>query len=184
MTFEIDVNGRTRVVSVEAVGDTTHDGGRFRVTIGERAPGSLADLIEPVAHLLDARRTRHGVSFIYDEDRRVVEAGASEEIGGACLVRLRHAALAVTVDGRRFRRERAAEGAADGEQRVTAPMPGRVLRVRVQPGDQVTAGQGLITVEAMKMENELVAGRAGRVVEVAVSEGMPVEAGRLLVRLA
>ena len=60
-------------------------------------------------------------------------------------------------------------------------MPGRVVRVLVKPGDEVAARQGLVVVEAMKMENELAAPRAGRVKEVAVTEGQSVEAGRLLV---
>jgi biotin carboxyl carrier protein len=60
-------------------------------------------------------------------------------------------------------------------------MPGRVARVLVAPGDQVEARQGLVVIEAMKMENELTALRAGRVREVTVTVGAAVEAGRLLV---
>ena len=61
-----------------------------------------------------------------------------------------------------------------------APMPGRVVRVLVKPGDEVAPRQGLVVVEAMKMENELSSPRAGTVREVTVSEGASVEAGRLL----
>ena len=68
-----------------------------------------------------------------------------------------------------------------GEQRVLAPMPGRIVRVLVAPGDEVVARQGLIVIEAMKMENELASPKAGRVKEVSVTEGTSVEAGRLLV---
>jgi biotin carboxyl carrier protein len=60
-------------------------------------------------------------------------------------------------------------------------MPGRIVRVLVGPGDEVTARQGVVVVEAMKMENELRAPKAGRVREVAVSPGVSVEAGRVLV---
>jgi biotin carboxyl carrier protein len=60
-------------------------------------------------------------------------------------------------------------------------MPGRVVRVLVQPGDEVTARQGLVVIEAMKMENELTAVRSGRIREVTVAPGAAVEAGRLLV---
>ena len=70
--------------------------------------------------------------------------------------------------------------AAGGASRLTAPMPGKVVRVLVAPGDRVEARQPLVVVEAMKMENELTAPRAGTVAEVAVTEGMSVEAGRLL----
>ncbi len=63
-------------------------------------------------------------------------------------------------------------------------MPGKIVRVLVRPGDAVVAKQGLVVVEAMKMENELRAARAGRVREVAVTEGQSVEAGALLVVVA
>jgi biotin carboxyl carrier protein len=69
---------------------------------------------------------------------------------------------------------------AHGPARLTAPMPGRVVRVLEAPGADVVAGQGLVVIEAMKMENELVSPRAGRVLEVAVREGQAVEAGALL----
>jgi biotin carboxyl carrier protein len=62
-------------------------------------------------------------------------------------------------------------------------MPGKVVRVLVQPGAEVKAKQGLIVVEAMKMENELRAAKTGRVREVLVSEGQSVEAGAPLVEI-
>ena len=60
---------------------------------------------------------------------------------------------------------------------VVAPMPGKVVKLLVKPGDQVTSRQGVIVVEAMKMENELRAGRDGVVREVLVTEGTSVDAG-------
>jgi biotin carboxyl carrier protein len=59
-------------------------------------------------------------------------------------------------------------------------MPGRVVRVLVAAGDEVGPRQGIVVVEAMKMENELYAPRAGRVREISVSPGTSVEAGRVL----
>jgi biotin carboxyl carrier protein len=59
-------------------------------------------------------------------------------------------------------------------------MPGRVVRLLVAPGADVESGQGLVVVEAMKMENEVRAPRGGRVLEVTVREGQAVEAGALL----
>jgi biotin carboxyl carrier protein len=81
--------------------------------------------------------------------------------------------------GRRTRGVAGAQGA--GPERVTAPMPGKVVRVLVKPGDAVQPRQGLVVVEAMKMENELRASRAGRVREVFVQEGQSVESGTALV---
>jgi len=59
-------------------------------------------------------------------------------------------------------------------------MPGRVVRVLVTAGDQVEAGQGIVVVEAMKMQNEMKAVRAGRVVTLAVAAGATVNAGEIL----
>jgi biotin carboxyl carrier protein len=80
----------------------------------------------------------------------------------------------------RSRRRGAGAGEASGPQRITAPMPGKVVRVLVTPGEAVQARQGLVVVEAMKMENELRAARAGRVVSVSVVEGQSVDAGAVL----
>jgi biotin carboxyl carrier protein len=62
-------------------------------------------------------------------------------------------------------------------------MPGKVVRLLVREGDAVAAGQGLVVVEAMKMQNEMKASRAGRVAEVRVSDGDTVAAGDTLVVL-
>lgn len=71
-----------------------------------------------------------------------------------------------------------------GDSRLVAPMPGKVVRVLVPTGTPVVAGQGLVVMEAMKMENELVAPRPGTVREVHVREGQTVETGALLVTVA
>ena len=68
-----------------------------------------------------------------------------------------------------------------GPQPIVAPMPGRILKVLVKTGETVAARQGLIVVEAMKMENELRSPKAGTVAEVRVTEGMSVEANAVLV---
>ena len=72
---------------------------------------------------------------------------------------------------------------AGGGGRVTAPMPGRVVKLLVQEGDVVEKGGPVVVVEAMKMENELSADAPGRVTKIAVSEGQNVEGGATLVEL-
>jgi biotin carboxyl carrier protein len=167
MTFEIDINGRTRTVSIERA-----SAGRFRV------------LLDGVAHELDAVRVGvHGLSMLLDG-----ESGISREVQvtpaaarGEMLVTLGGRTVAATVNGRRTGRGGAeAGGGAHGEQPVTAPMPGRVVRVLVSAGDEVAARQGVVVVEAMKMENELRSPKAGRVKEISVTPGTSVEAGRVL----
>jgi pyruvate carboxylase subunit B len=74
-------------------------------------------------------------------------------------------------------------GAPTGPAPLKAPMPGLVVRVNVQPGDHVQAGQGLVVMEAMKMENELRAQSAGRVSHVLVEPGTVVEKGTTLIEL-
>ena len=73
---------------------------------------------------------------------------------------------------------------ASGDARVKAPIPGLVTRVLVERGDQVQAGQPLIMLEAMKMENEILAPRSGKVVELNAKVGKIVTLGELLVELA
>jgi biotin carboxyl carrier protein len=98
-------------------------------------------------------------------------------------------ALVVVIDGRRFEIEvrdprrfsrKGAGAGADGVQSVIAPMPGKIVRVLVAVGDQVAAGQGLLVVEAMKMQNEMKAPRAGAVLSLAAKEGLTVTAGEAL----
>jgi acetyl-CoA/propionyl-CoA carboxylase biotin carboxyl carrier protein len=102
------------------------------------------------------------------------------------------------VDGRRFevrvtrpepayaelgrrRRERARGGGAGaGLDAVVSPMQGTVLAVEVANGDEVEAGQVLCIVEAMKMENEVLAHRAGRVTELSVAPGQQVTTGQVI----
>ncbi len=102
---------------------------------------------------------------------------------------------ALAVDGRQFEAEaldertrtirdmsRAAAGPT-GPAPLVAPMPGMIVRVNVAPGDLVAAGQGLVVMEAMKMENELRAAGPGRVRAVHTEPGVAVEKGAVLVEL-
>jgi len=63
---------------------------------------------------------------------------------------------------------------------VAAPMPGKIVRLLVAEGDSVAAGQGLLVMEAMKMQNEMKAPKAGRVVSLTAREGATVAAGDVL----
>ena len=88
-------------------------------------------------------------------------------------------------DARRAKIAVPARAGADAAAPVTirSPIPGRVVKVLVKAGDRVTAGQTLVVLEAMKMENELGAPRAGAILEVRCAEGSAVEAGQDLVRM-
>lgn len=73
---------------------------------------------------------------------------------------------------------------AGGGSSIKAPMPGRVVKILVEPGQEVGAGDPVIIVEAMKMENELQADAAGTVESVAVAQGDTVDAGQVLCKIA
>jgi biotin carboxyl carrier protein len=97
--------------------------------------------------------------------------------------------IVVEIDGRRItievrdprdsRRDGRA-GGVEGRQTLTAPMPGKVVRILVAEGDTVEAGQGLVVLEAMKMQNEMKALKPGRVVSLPLETGATVGAGDIL----
>ena len=83
----------------------------------------------------------------------------------------------------RRRRFAGLTAAHEGPLDVLAPMPGKIVRVLVSRGEEVRQDQGLVVIEAMKMQNELRAPRPGRITEVHVREGIGIEAGARLLRL-
>lgn len=96
----------------------------------------------------------------------------------------------IVVNGRRFpvnvrdkkhRQANAGGAVAGGKAVLAAPMPGKIVRVMCAVGDDVEADQGLLVVEAMKMQNEVQTPKAGKVVELKVTEGQTVNAGETMV---
>jgi biotin carboxyl carrier protein len=96
-------------------------------------------------------------------------------------VGLRHYLVEIR-DPRRWRRS-ASRVEAEGPQEIVAPMPGKIVKVLVQENQEVGREQGLLVIEAMKMQNELRAARGGRVEKIYVGEGLGVETGTRLLRL-
>jgi acetyl/propionyl-CoA carboxylase alpha subunit len=115
-------------------------------------------------------------------DGRVYDAHVEEGADGVVVVIDGHRFEIDVRDPRRLPRQ-SGRKAADGVQTVVAPMPGKVVRVLVAAGDTVEAGQGLVVVEAMKMQNEMKAPRTGRVLAVPAREGGTVAAGDVLATL-
>jgi biotin carboxyl carrier protein len=83
-------------------------------------------------------------------------------------------------DPRAWRGRKVGALEAEGRQQIVAPMPGKVIRLLVNAGDQVEAGQGLIVVEAMKMQNEIRSPKKGKVERLHAKEGQAVNAGDIL----
>jgi biotin carboxyl carrier protein len=164
--YQIDVGGRTRRVAVSRSGDG------FAVTLDGRT-----------FHVDVARIDGHTLSLVLDTVwRKSYEVAVTPDAGGTLTVRVGSTPVVVAVNARRrWGRKDDGSGAEAGPQRVTAPMSGKVVRVLVKPGEPVRARQPLVVVEAMKMENELRAGRDGTVAEVHVRESQSVDAGTLLI---
>jgi len=87
------------------------------------------------------------------------------------------------VDPRSMTQARAVEEGQEGLQRLNADMPGKVVRLLVQEGDAVTHDQGLLVLEAMKMQNEIRAPKSGTIKIIGVSEGAAVNSGDFLLSL-
>jgi biotin carboxyl carrier protein len=164
--YEARLGNRAHEVAVEVLG-----GDRYRVHID----GRTLDV--------DARRTEGGsLSLLLGTEAFEID---SEPVpgNGALRVDVRGERYEIEVLSERQRRQRrtGAAGHAVSEGSVTAPMPGKVVKLLAGPGDAVRAGQGIIVIEAMKMENELRAVRDGVVREVRVRVGQAVELRETLV---
>ena len=156
------------------VGATEHE---ILVT---RLDGAYVVTLGGVEHVVDARKLEADFySILYEGKSYEV---AVESAGSKYVVR--HGAYEQVVEladaSRGGREELHKKG---GLEHVDAVMPGKVVRVLVAPGDEVNAGQGLVVLEAMKMENEIGAPRAGRVKSVEVAPGQNVETGAALIVL-
>jgi biotin carboxyl carrier protein len=104
-----------------------------------------------------------------------------ETVGTEANVVIGHERFSASVrDPRSFRSRRRAGATEHGVKKITAPMPGKVVRILAGVGDHVEAGQSVIVIEAMKMQNELKAPKNGVVKRVNVEEGAAVEAGQSL----
>lgn len=162
---------QTQEIDVDPLGD-----GRYEVEM------------QGVRHSIDARRAAGGNwSLLIDGQSYDIElevATPSETEGRYnCLVRGRVVQLTVQDE----RRIRMAAGArklkVEGPQLITSPMPGKVVKVLVAPGDAVTEGQALVIIEAMKMENEIRAPTGGKVAKVFTGAGQTVEANAKLISI-
>ena len=163
MNLVLTCGSRTHRVTV------TRENGRYRVTIGDRVWD------------VDGRLTAQGIfSLLIDGVSHVADV---EDHAGTCVVDVGGETYSIEVEEqtRYIIRTRGGAAGGAGAQTLKAPLPGKITHVGVRAGDTVTAGQGLVVIEAMKMENELKATAAGTVREVRVVAGQAVNAGDVLV---
>jgi biotin carboxyl carrier protein len=171
MQYAVEVNGRVRQVAVR------------------RQAGTLLVEVDGRSWDVDAAPVGgHGLSLLVSGLGRIFSHDvtlAGDAATGHTNVYVDAFVIPVTLNGRR-RSGRKEDGAQSGTgpQRLLAPMPGKVVRLLVKQGDRVRARQSIAVIEAMKMENELRAGRDGVVVELPVTGGQSVEAGTLIAVVA
>jgi biotin carboxyl carrier protein len=152
-------------------------GKKIRVELPAEVSGGMFECsVDGNAMQVDARMMEPGILSLIVDGRqyRCVLDGDAVIIGG------RRFGFEVE-DPRSLRGRRGAGEGAAGPRPVKAPMPGRVVRVLVSEGDEVAEHQGVVVIEAMKMQNELKSPKAGRVARVAVAVDWTVGAGDVLV---
>jgi biotin carboxyl carrier protein len=166
MKYEVQLSSssgkKTRVIGLE------HDGAGWRVTLDGRLVAVDAVEIAPntLSILLDGQSFE--INVTPSPDGKLKLQTGSQEF------------TAEVIDPRAWSGRRHSGVEAEGRQQIVAPMPGKVVRLLVKEGDRVEAGQGLLVVEAMKMQNEIRSPKSGTVERVLAREGQPVNAGETL----
>lgn len=151
----------------------------FHMTLdGKRYELNARKMPSQIVHILLENRS-------YDVDLERI-AKKSDTLDGRIHVRVRGRVLRFEIlDERRIKMKEAQGFRFDvgGVANIDSPMPGKVIKILVAEGDEVKEGQGIIVVEAMKMENELRAPKAGKIREIKVKEGDAVEMGARLAQI-
>ena len=160
MKYEVEINGR--VVDIEF----EQRNGRVQARVGSRR------------YDLEGISPGEGVYTFLAGDR-VFEASVWSHDPNSLTITIGGQFFSAKVIDRKHRRPTVEHG-IEGRQNLVAPMPGKVVRVLLAVGDDVAQGQGVVVVEAMKMQNEIKSPKAGRVLEVRVTEGATVNANQVL----
>jgi biotin carboxyl carrier protein len=164
MKFDVHISGKTRTVDLQF----DRDSGRWRFSV-DGIPID-ADAVEVTPNIF---------SILLNGQAHEIRVTPSSN-GALTLQTGPHEFTAEVIDPRAWRGRRHGHIEAEGRQQILAPMPGKVIRVLVQQGDKVQAGQGLLVVEAMKMQNEIRSPKSGIVERLLAQQGQPVNAGQVL----
>ena len=163
MTLQLEIDGHIRRVEI-----SKSDAGTFTASIENGEPFEVA------AHLL-----RPGVLSLHIAGKAYRCVLEESPEGTAIHVAGKRMPYRVD-DPRSLKSRRSRHAGTEGPRPITAPMPGRVVRVLVAAGDTVEAHQGVVVIEAMKMQNELKSPKAGKVSQLRVEPGGAVAAGDVL----
>lgn len=163
MKYEVSISGKTHIVELEGHAD----GWQARIEGESRITADVAEIAPNVFSVLLSGRSHEVYVTPFSGGQLQLHTGGLEF-------------LADVIDQRSWRGRRHGGAEAEGRQQIVAPMPGKVVRLLVKPGDAVEAGQGLLVVEAMKMQNEIRSPKSGTVERVLIAVGQAVNAGEVL----
>jgi len=162
MTYDVVVDGKTHRVELRREGNLWSckvDGQQIDVDAQLTARDILSALVDGKAYEIKRERSLQGeLHMVIGSARYAVDVQ----------------------DPRSLRTRRTIAGAESGPQKIKAPMPGKIVRVLVAENDEVKAGQGVIVMEAMKMQNEMKSPKDGKIQKILIAEGSAVNAGDAL----
>jgi biotin carboxyl carrier protein len=162
MKFDVRIGDKTRIVELERNAD------RWRIALDGQPLDADAVQIAPNTFSILLRGQSHEIRVTPSPNGTLTLQTNLEEF------------TAEVIDPRAWSGRRHSVLEAEGRQQVVAPMPGKVVRLLVKAGDTVEAGQGLLVVEAMKMQNEIRSPKSGVVERLLAQEGQAVNAGEIL----
>lgn len=166
MKFDVELTGAAGKFHRSV--DFERDHGHWKVSMDGQPVDADVEEIDP-----------HSVSVLLDGQSYTVQITQTPD-GFLKLHTALQEFTAEAADPRAWRGRRHGGAEVQGQQLVAAPMPGKVIRVLVGVGDKVEAGQGLIVVEAMKMQNEIRSPKTGTVERLSAKEGQAVTSGEVL----
>jgi biotin carboxyl carrier protein len=161
--LQLDIDGQSidaEFTAANGVARLTHDGQTHEARVSQPEPGLFTILLDNRVYACALDRLPAGVTEVVVNGNRIRVAAR---------------------DKKRLRGNEGSAAGAGGRATLIAPMPGKVVRVMCSAGDEVSAGQGLLVVEAMKMQNEVQSPKAGKIAEINVAEGQTVNAGETLI---
>jgi biotin carboxyl carrier protein len=162
MKYEILIANKSRIVELQ------RDGARWQISLDGAATDADAIEIAPGIFSILLNGESHEVRVAPNPDSSLTIQDGPNEF------------KAEVSDPRSWRGRKQDAAEVEGRQKIVAPMPGKVIRLLVKPGDKVEAGQGILVVEAMKMQNEVKSPKSGTVEKLLAKESQPVNAGDIL----
>jgi biotin carboxyl carrier protein len=164
MIYEVTIGGRTHKVELARAGTSWHcklDGRELPLDVASLQNGVLSILVDGKSYEVKQETTPTETNIVIGSERF----------------------HAVVRDPRSLRSRRSAGSAEEGIKKITSPMPGKVVRILAPAGTTVENGQGVLVIEAMKMQNEMKSPKKGTIKKISASVGDAVEAGQVLAEI-